>query len=179
MDRLERFYPQEHGVRTLIGLCALAVGAAGCSGTDGASPSEPPPAVASVVPGAGATGVNPMGPIVVRFTHPMMAGMEEFMALHEGGTPAGPVVAGQWAWSEGRTVIKFTPAAPLRAATRYTMHLGGGLRDRAGREVDHVSCTGQGGIAATPGMMSGSGMMGGGWRHSSGTYGMLFTFTTA
>jgi hypothetical protein len=163
----------------------VSAGAIGCGGTDGVTPSDPVAAVASVVPVAQATGVDPAAPIVIRFTHPMMAGVEQYVALHEGNTPAGPVVAGRWTWSTDRSTLTFTPAMPLKPNTRYAIHLGGGLRDSMNREVDHAACARQGGTTATPDMMSGTdmmsggGMMGSGWRHSSGTYGMLFTFTTA
>lgn len=86
-------------------------------------------------------------------------------------------------WSTDRTVLTFTPAQPLKAQTRYSLHLGGGMRDTDGGFVDYGPCVGQyGGQWATQGMMGG-GMMGGnmmgeGWRHPNGTYGMVFTFTT-
>lgn len=163
----------------------MALGVAACGAVDELTPNDGGPAVASVMPAAGAVGVNPAGPIEIRFTHPMMQGMEQYVALHEGETPAGPVVAGQWTWSEGRSLLRFTPGQPLRSGTRYVIHLGGGLRDSMNRELDHGACSNQGAVTVTPEMMSGAGMMGNGgmmgqgWQHSSGTYGMLFRFTTA
>ena len=166
-------------MKVFFGLTAAILAAAACGSSDMMNPGDDPPAVARVVPGAEATGVDPAAPIVVEFTHGMMAGMEQFVALHEGGTPAGPVVDGAWTWSSDRTVLTFVPAVPLRSNTRYSIHLGGGMRDSVNREVDHGACAVQGGRTTTSGMMAGSGMMGGGWRHSNGTYGMLFSFTTA
>jgi len=142
--------------------------------------------VISVVPSGGATGVGPNAPIVVTFSHPMQPGMEQYAALHEGDV-TGPVVAGAWAWSGDRATLTFTPAQLLKSQTQYRLHLGGGMRATDGGFVDWGSCVGQhGGQWATQQMMGGGGMMGGdstmmgpGWRAGNGTYGMVFTFTTA
>ena len=139
--------------------------------------------VISVVPAGGATGVDPSAPIVIIFSHAMRSGMEQYAAVHEGDV-TGPVVSGSWAWSTDRTVLTFTPVQPLKAQTQYTLHLGGGMRDTDGGFVDYGPCVGQyGGQWATQGMMGGGmmggNMMGSGWRHPNGTYGMVFTFTTA
>jgi hypothetical protein len=140
--------------------------------------------VVSVAPTGGSTGVDPNEPIVVTFSHAMQPGMEQYAALHEGDV-TGPTVPGAWAWSGDRTTLTFTPAAPLKPHTQYTLHLGGGMRVTDGGFVDYGSCVGQhGGQWATQqmmtgGMMSGESMMGSGWRHPSGAYGMVFTFTTA
>ncbi len=143
--------------------------------------------VLSVVPAGGATGVDPNAPIVVTFSHPMQPGMEQYVALHEGDVN-GPVVAGMWTWSDDRSALTFTPAQPLQAQTQYTLHLGGGMRATDGGFVDYGPCVGQyGGQWATQQMMGGGGgggmmgggMMGTGWRHPNGTYGMVFTFATA
>jgi hypothetical protein len=56
------------------------------------------------------------------------------------------------------------------------------MRDRMGSALDYEQCVGQhGGQWATGGMMGmgDSSMMGSGWRHANGSYGMVFTFTTA
>jgi hypothetical protein len=134
--------------------------------------------IISVVPTGGATGVDPNAPIVVTFSHAMRSGMEQFVVLREGDV-RGPIVPGTWAWSGDRTALTVTPAQPLKAQTQYTLHLGGGMRAADGGFVDYGSCVGQhSGQWATHGMMGG-GMIGAGWRHPSGTYGMVFTFTTA
>lgn len=140
--------------------------------------------VVSVVPSGGATGVDPNAPIVVTFSHAMQSGMEQYAVLHEGDV-TGPVVSGSWMWSPDRTTLTFTPAQPLTSQTHYTFHLGGGMRATDGGFIDYGSCVGQhGGQWATQqmmggGMMGGGNMMGSGWRHPNGTYGMMFTFTTA
>jgi hypothetical protein len=140
--------------------------------------------VVSVVPSGGATGVDANAPIVVTFSHAMRSGMEQYVALHEGDV-TGPVVLGTWAWSDDRTTLTFTSPAPLKAQTQYTLHLGGGMRAADGGFVDYGSCVEQhSGQWVTQemmggGMMGGGNMMGSGWRHPNGTYGMVFTFTTA
>ncbi len=140
--------------------------------------------IVSVVPSGGATGVDPNAPIVVTFDHPMQSGMEQYAALHEGDA-TGPVVPGTWTWSDDRTALTFTPEQPLKAQTLYTLHLGGGMRAMDGGYVDYGTCVAQhSGQWATQqmmggGMMGDGGMMGSGWRHPNGTYGMVFTFTTA
>jgi hypothetical protein len=136
--------------------------------------------VVSVVPTGGATGVDPNAAIVVIFSHAMRSSMEQYAALHQDDV-RGPVVAGTWMWSTDRTVLTFTPAQPLRAQTQYSLHLGGGMRDTDGGFVDYGPCVGQTAVRATQGDgcgMMGGNMMGEGWRHPNGSYGMVFTFTT-
>lgn len=157
---------------------SLALGACG----DPAAPALTAHVV-SVVPSGGTTGVDPNAPIVVTFSHPMQSGMEQYAALHEGDV-TGPEVPGTWAWSDDRTTLTFSPAQPLKWQTQYALHLGGGMRATDGGFVDYGPCVGQyGGQWATPEMMGGGmmrgEMMGAGWRHPNGTYGMVFTFATA
>lgn len=64
------------------------------------------------------------------------------------------------------------------------LHVGGGMTDATGAPVDYGRCGALGGQRATPqmmqgGMMGGGGEMGPGWQGRDGSYGMLFTFTTA
>jgi hypothetical protein len=162
-------------VKNRLALLA-AVLLAACSG----SPFDPALAtrIVAVEPSGGAVGVNPSAPIVITFSHAMREGMEEYAALHEGDV-TGPVVAGTWTWSQDRTQLTFTPAAPLEAQTKYTLHMGGGMRDAIGRPINYEYCLSHGGQWATQQMMGGQNMTGRGWRHQNGTYGMVFTFTTA
>jgi hypothetical protein len=135
--------------------------------------------VVSIVPDGGATGVDPQAPVVITFDHPMRAGMEQYAALHEGDV-TGPIVPGTRTWSADRTVLTFVPMQPFKALTQYTVHLGGGMRAADGGYVDYGLCVEQhGGQWANQNMMSGGGMMGNGWRHPNGSYGMVFSFTTA
>lgn len=167
---------------SLFALGVASVMLAGC----GADPtgSVPLTAVASIAPAGGSIGVDPAAPIVISFTRAMRSGMERYVALHEGDV-TGPVVAGSWTWSADRTSLTFVPAAPLKSQTRYALHLGGGINDASGQPLDHRRCQSQhGGRWATTGMMGGGmmgnrSMMGPGWHGANGTYGIVFTFTTA
>jgi hypothetical protein len=155
---------------------------------DGVSPASPDLAVLeSVSPVGGALAVDVGTDVVLTFSHPMLNGMEMLVDLHDGDA-SGPLVDGAWAWSVDRTRLTFTPAQPLRPATRYTIHLGGGLCDARQRAVDltrhGLHLGGQWATGATMGY--GGGMtngspphLGDGWRHANGSYGMVFTFTTA
>jgi hypothetical protein len=164
------------------GLVILAVGAGACS----ENPVSPDgdTQLALVVPAGGSIGVDPGGNVTVDFSHSLMAGMEEYMVVHEGDV-TGPLVPGSWSWSGNRTHAVWTPASFLKANTTYMLHLGGGMLDGEGHEVgfsQHGS--GMGGQWATAAMMgngmagSTGSMMGTGWRHADGTYGMVFRFTT-
>lgn len=173
-------------LRRLAGVIALVAGATALGACGGEGPSAPSDltALAAVTPAGGTIDVSTAGPVTITFSHAMMAGMELYAALHEGDV-AGPVVAGTWAWSADHEVLTFTPSSPLEAKTRYTIHIGGGMRDANGRTVDMDPGRHMGGAWATRGMMGGGGMMGGagsmmgpGWQHANGTYGMVFGFTT-
>lgn len=168
-------------------LGALWLVAAGCH--EGFAPVGDT-TVLSVAPAGGNTNVDPNAPVVIQFSHAMRMGMEQYAALHEGDV-TGPVVQGTWSWSADGLTLTFTPAAPLQPHTQYTLHLGGGMMDADGNLLNYDHCTGEhGGQWATSAMMDGSmmggsmmgqdgGMMGGGWEHPNGTYGMVFSFTTA
>ena len=166
-------------MRIVFRLTAALLGTAACGSSNVTEPENALPAVVSVAPAGQAVGVDPAATITIQFSHAMMAGMERYVALHEGGTVAGPQVPGTWTWSSDHAVLMFVPDAPLRHAAQYTIHIGGGMRDRLNRELDHGACAAQGGVNAPAGMMGGGDMMGAGWRHSNGSFGMLFTFTTA
>jgi len=167
---------------TAAGLAVLVLVGSACSTDPAALDGETQ--LALVVPAGGTVGVDPAGKVVVEFDGAMMAGMEQYMALHEGDV-TGPLVPGAWSWSGDRRSATFSPAAPLKAKTLYTLHLGGGMMNGSGGSVGfnrHGSA--MGGQWATAGMMgNGMGtagsMMGTGWRHNNGTYGMVFGFTTA
>lgn len=164
---------------------------AACGGDSPADLAVEPTALLSVVPEGGATGVDPTRPVMMAFDHPLMDGMEAFVDLHEGDV-TGPDVPGHATFSEGHTVLTFTPDAPLKPLTGYTLHLGGGMMGVDGGYVDFDEHGfGMGGMWADDGMMEGGhmggGMMGGdqdyhmgdGWRNpESGYYGMVFPFTT-
>lgn len=170
---------------------AATLGAAACSG--GSDPAVPGgdevTALLSVQPASGSANVSVGTTVVVAFDHGVAAGMEAYAALHE-GTLAGPVVAGTWTRSADGTKLTFTPAAPLKPSTPYVIHLGGNMMDEDGHRVDlEMHGSSMGGQWATQSMMTGGmGMDGGsmgshvgaGWQHpGNGSYGMIFTFTTA
>lgn len=176
----------------LLAAVPLLVGASACS-DDGTTPEvEEETRLLSVVPEGGATDVDPNGPIEVRFGHPMMSGMEDYALLHLGDV-TGPEVVGTWSLSPDGTLLTFTAESPLQPATRYTIHLGGGMMDEGGRPIDwQIHGSHMGGEWANDAMMGsgmgggmgmggavGAGHMGSGWEHPNGSYGMIFAFTTA
>lgn len=171
-------------------IAGFAVMAVSCGG-NATGPVTPPTELLSVVPQGGATNVDPTQPVMVTFDHPLAEHMTEYASLHEGNV-TGPMVAGTWALQQNDSMLVFTPGQPLKRATQYTIHLGGGMMDVAGNDVgfDMFGST-MGGEWATSGMMTGGaggmgGMMGDqypemgdGWQGANGMYGMLFTFATA
>lgn len=172
-------------------VATLAATACGrMSSVDGPTAGPDSPAVLAVLPAAGAQSIDPSAPIVITFSRPMMAGMEASVVLHE-GTVAGSPVAGTAVWSGDRTMLTFTPGAPLKPRTTYVLHMSPGLLGQNGQAINLRSCTALGGQTVTAGMMGtsatggmmngtwGSGMMGNGWRAGDGTFGMYFTFTTS
>lgn len=170
------------GRTALVALASLASMA--CANSSG--PAEAAPGVLAVVPASGATGVSLTAPVVVTFSHSMMPGMEMNVMLHD-GVVTGPVIAGSAAWSTDRRTLTFTPSAALKPGTTYLLHLAPTLVAANGQGIDHGACTSLGGQTVTGTMMGGgmmgggmmgSGMMGSGWEMSSGSYGMIFRFTT-
>lgn len=133
----------------------------------------------SVSPRGGATGVAATSDIVLSFNRPMMTGMEQYLALHQGGV-TGPTLPMSCNWSDGTRALTCHPDQPLTPATRYTVHMGGGMMDAEGRGVGMGRYgMDMGGRWATTGMMGGqTGMMGTGWACGNGSYGMVFEFTT-
>lgn len=179
-----------HRAATVVLANALLVGTIACSGAaTGPGPSASVTAIVSISPPGGGTTVDPNTPIVITFSHAMGSSMEMYVSLHEGDV-TGPAVSGAMMWSSDRMMLTFTPAAPLKSATAYTLHLGGGMRDANGNPIDMTAHGMMGGQWASGSMMNGGGMMGGGgpmsgqemgpgWMGSNGMYGMVFHFTTA
>jgi hypothetical protein len=164
-----------------VGVVALA-GLAACSENPAAISDEV--VLLSIAPAGGSVGVDVGVSIVVTFDHAIMSTMVDYAALHEGDVD-GPGVDGAWQLSDDGTVLTFTPALPLKAATSYLIHLGGGIRGDHGGPMNlatHGSMH-MGGQWATGGGMGGMGgahpHMGTGWSHPNGSYGMIFSFTTA
>lgn len=157
-----------------MGIGLLAVGC-DSSMVDADAPTQ----LLSVSPAGGAGRVAPTSDLVITFTHAMMPGMERYVALHRERV-TGPTVAIRCAWSDGRRVLTCRPDAPLASATPYVIHVGGGMYDANGRPIGmERHGTSMGGRWAGGGMMGGqTPMMGSGWRHANGSYGMIFEFTT-
>ena len=174
----------------LVGGTAILSACFGNSMMVGPLTSADAPTVIGVSPANATIVAAAARPVVVTFSRPMMAGMEALVVLHDGGVTGSPV-AGIASWSADRTIMTFTPSAPLRAGTTWTLHFSPGIRSLDGGSIDLAACTRLGGRYATAGMMGvpagagmmngawGPGMMGEGWRSPDGTYGMIFTFTTA
>ena len=128
-----------------------------------------------------------MEPLAISFSHPMMAGMEFLVMVHDGSV-LGPQVPGTSSWSFNHAVLTFVPAQLLKSKTTYVLHLSPNLEDASGRGIDFPRCGQQVRGQPAPGgwpmggmMGNGSVMMGPGWQPGAGTwgYGMIFTFTTA
>ncbi len=184
----------------LFGIPVLLAAFVGCSTDDIAGPGENPSAetvLLDVVPEGGSVDVDPGSTVTIRFNHSMNPAMSEYADVHEGDL-TGPEVDGAWRWSDNHTTLTFTLGQPFKPATTYTIHLGGAMMDTNG---DHVNFgqhgPGMGGQWATADMMGGGPMGGGpmgggpvgsgpgahageGWQHpTNGSFGMVFTFTTA
>ncbi len=174
-----------------LALLAFAVGACTSSSAPTAlsDSAHAAPAVASLSPAANATAVSTSTSVTLNFTGSMMTGMEMLVVVHEGSV-TGPQVMGTASWSSDRKTMTFTPSAPLKSRTTYVVHLSPSLQGANGMMINLTSGTMMGGQMVSAGMMgsaatgmmggqSVSGMMGSGWKAADGTYGMMFTFTTA
>jgi hypothetical protein len=145
----------------------------------GAGPQSSSAALLSIAPPGGSTAVATSAPIALRFGAPMAPAMEQYVDLHRGGID-GPLVPMSCGFSPDRTTLTCTPNGPLEPRTTYVFHVGGGMMTAAGHPIDY----GAYGRWLTGGTMGpghggqGWGMMGPGWRHSNGSYGMEFPFTT-
>ena len=149
--------------------------------TTGSVPA--PTALISVSPANGATNVVTNASMVLTFSAPMMAGMEQYVDLHPGnlGAATMPMTCN---WSANATVLTCTPNAPMAGGTTYLLHCGGGLQDSNAKPVEMMSGP-MAGTTVTSGMMPGGmhagqpmGMMGSGWQGPGGTFGMMFSFST-
>jgi len=173
----------------LLPSAALMLAACSSSGT-GVGPADAAvnaPSLASIQPGNAAISVDPNAPVVLRFNHAMMSGMEMLVVLHEGSV-TGAAVATTATWSTDRTMLTLMPQSPLKRATTYVVHLSPSLKDTDGLMINMSTGTAMGGQMVSGGMMGGTsmmngqwgpGMMGAGWQAANGTFGMTFSFTTA
>lgn len=172
---------------------AAALPIASCAGSDlPTAPSAPAPSLAggvaltTVFPQGGTTGVPVATDLRIGFGGPMAPGMEQYVDLHHGGVADVPIPM-PCTWSGDRTTLVCHPTDPLHAGTRYTLHVGGGLRDANGHPIGlgtHGPMAGGqwvdgSAMSAFHGGAMAWGMMGAGWRHADGSYGLGFSFTTA
>lgn len=162
-----------------------------CSGDGPSGPDEAPAdadaLLVDVSPTGGSTGVGLDESVMLEFDHAMDPSMSSYADVHEGDI-SGVEVPGTWGWLEGHTVLRFTPSGGFEPATRYVVHVGGGMTDADGHMVDLESHGDEmGGEWATDPMMGGENgghmdpgdHMGEAWDHpSNGSHGMIFTFTT-
>lgn len=141
-------------------------------------------ALVAVIPQGGSTNVDVGSIVDMEFDGSMQDGMEMYAAMHNGDV-TGPEVAGTWTWSQNHTHLEFTPTQDLMPDTEYTIHMGGGMTDAGGHLIDmETNGPGMGGDWATGGMMNPGGggghpHTGDGWQHTNGSFGMLFSFSTA
>ena len=171
--------------RVVVAASAATLSACGSSSAP-TSPAKLATSVVDVSPVGGATNVATSTEITITFNHAMMAGMEQYIALHRDSL-TGPTVSGTVSWSSDHMQLTFTPDAPLKSHTTYVLHLGGGMMDADDAPISYAQCPAFGGQSVSGSMMGGGGMMGGGmgpemgngWQGSDGDYGMEFVFTTA
>jgi len=181
---VERYATWALSVTALLGATSCGGGSQMGTMTAPAGGTGSATAMTFVSPTGNATGVPVTTGVVMRFSHGMASGMEQYMDLHEGDT-SGPVVPMTCGWSSDRTTLTCQPSTALKLHTRYTIHMGDGMMDADDHPVNMDQGLGMGGQWLMAGMMGGThagspmGMMGPGWRGSNGSYGMVFPFTTA
>ena len=169
---------------------SILSGATGCADDADQLPNAPDETLAvalvGVTPPGGTVGVDPSSHVVLEFDHPMVDGMEQFCAVHVGGLD-GSEVSGHWEWSSDHHTLTFMPDQPFAHETDHLVHVGGGLADAHGHDLDFDQHgEGLGGHWVDQDMVGhGGGMMGAGhdhsgegWEHQNGTFGMAFEFTT-
>ena len=164
----------KRNVSILLTSGGLLLGAVACS-NDANAPAQFA-VITAVAPVGGATDIDPATTISVGFSDAMQPGMEQYMAVHEGDL-FGPLVSGMWTWSPDGTNCVFTPDARLQHEMQYMLHVGGGIQDVHGHHIDFADGETHMGGQRIHQNMNGS-MMGSGWIHPDGTYGMGFSFMT-
>lgn len=182
---------EPRGLRTWMAAALVVLGACSADMTDPMNVGGVA-ALTGVAPAPGSVGVDVNTTIRVTFGHGMASGMEAYVALHRESV-GGPEVSATWTMADDHMSLLCVPDAALDPNTTYAIHVGGSMMDDDG----HVMELGQyglmmGGEWATSTMMGGGMMepggmgqhgadhMGQGWQHpDNGSYGMVFSFTTA
>lgn len=123
-----------HSFRALATLALAAAVGSACGG-DGGGPNgdRTAPAVISVVPAQGATGVARTTTVTATFSEPVAATTVTAASFTVKATGTGAPVAGTLAVN-GATVV-FTPSAPLAFNTSYTVTIGTAITDAAGNHL--------------------------------------------
>ncbi|HSB53571.1 MAG TPA: Ig-like domain-containing protein, partial [Gemmatimonadales bacterium] len=135
-----------------LALAGTALALAAC-GSDSATGPGGDTVLESVSPAAGATGVDPSSPIMVRFGGPMAAGMEQYVDLHQGGT-GGAIVPMSCSFSADRTTLTCNHGQPLQSGATFTIHVGSGMMDANGHQAEvEQHAMGMGGQVVTGQMM--------------------------
>ena len=208
-----------HFIRRALAVAGLAASAA-CNSSDATAVTAGEAMVASVTPAPGAVATSLAGPITVTFRHamgrddvgpmgtgPLAHSMDMVLSVHEGSV-ATPAIAGTTTWSSDRTVLTFTPSAPLKPSTGYVLFLGARMTTADGRQVTPDECMTAAGMTGTGSMgagmmsgnmgnqrgaavhhemsgtqptgmgMAGTGGMMGGVTRADGVHGMTFSFTS-
>ena len=167
-----------------IARSALAVLAAvlaiACSDDSNNDPGTGAATTLDAVTIAAPTTAHPGGTMTMGFNGTMMAGMEQYVDLHQGDT-TGALVPMTCTMSTDRTMISCAPNAALTPGAQYTLHMGAGMVGSSGTPIDMSPGTGMGGTWMSSGMSGGhhGSMMGSGWTDTHGHTGMLFTFTAS
>ena len=153
-----------------------AIFAGGCS--FGMTDADLATQLLSVSPRGGAAGVSSTPDIVLSFSGPMMPGMEQYLALHQGPL-TGTEVPVSCIWSDDQETLTCRPTQPLAPTTVYTIHMKGGIVDANGEHVG-MQRYGMplGGELAGDATHHPLGSMGAGWHTPTWSRGMQFQFIT-
>lgn len=112
-------------------LIASTLVVAGCGGSSTTTTTQTAPAVSSVSPAAGSTGVAVTTPVTATFNEVMNGSTftsKTFTLTAAGGT----AVTGNVSYTAGTAMATFTPASPLAYNTMYTATITTGVQNPAG-----------------------------------------------
>ncbi len=107
-------------------------GLTGYANSPPVSVDSTPPAVASMTPASGATGVSLNSKIIVAWTEPMNASATGSAAsFGVRRVSDGAWISGTMGWSSGSSVMTFTSAAALDPSTTYEVHVNASAKDQS------------------------------------------------
>lgn len=121
------------GTTVTMGVSALGVAAppAVVSATVAQNDADIVPAIVSLSPANGSTGINAGSPVAVRFNQRMTAAVTGFIRLRANGNP----VAGAFTAQESGRFIVFQPAAPLPYSASCVLEVQAGAQDTDGQAL--------------------------------------------